>query len=363
MKDDDAALPQRENYPPVGAWGPDVLGPGFQARTLELLPDDTDDGAVATLVRYRPEYDPQALQGTPSSPTFALLYVHGWNDYFFQTHLAREVARLGGAFYALDLRRYGRSLRPGQLHGWCTSLSTYDEELSLALSVIRAEQGAQTGLVLAGHSTGGLVAALWADAHPGALHALVLNSPWLEMQGSSLTRVLGEPLVSTLARRDPQRELIPQGKESSRFFTTFDGWDFQCEGELPDPAWADDPYVTGWNVNWDWRLRPNAPIRAGWLRAVLEGQGRVARGLKISCPVLVMASARTHLGMRLSEHSRSSDTVIDADATALRAVKLGDLVTVARFDGGLHDLTLSAPPVRAQVFAALRRWLGAYVLR
>ena len=102
---------------PVGAWGPDLLGPGFEARTLELLPDEEDDGAVATLVRHMPASDPGALAGTPTRTTFALLYLHGWNDYFFQRDLAREISRLGGAFYALDLRRYGRSLREGQMLG------------------------------------------------------------------------------------------------------------------------------------------------------------------------------------------------------------------------------------------------------
>ena len=45
----------------------------------------------------------------------AVLYLHGWNDYFFQTHLADVLRRAGFDFYALDLRRYGRSLRLGQL--------------------------------------------------------------------------------------------------------------------------------------------------------------------------------------------------------------------------------------------------------
>lgn len=115
---------------PTDAWGPDVLGPGFEARTLELLPDEEDDGAVATLVRHVPASDPAALPGTPTTPTFALLYLHGWNDYFFQTELARQISRLGGAFYALDLRRYGRSLREGQMPGWITSLTDYDEEIT-----------------------------------------------------------------------------------------------------------------------------------------------------------------------------------------------------------------------------------------
>ena len=51
-----------------------------------------------------------------------MLYLHGWNDYFFQTHLADAFAALGFDFYALDLRRYGRSLRNGHLRGFITDL-------------------------------------------------------------------------------------------------------------------------------------------------------------------------------------------------------------------------------------------------
>ena len=166
-----------EGAAPTDGWGPDHLGPGFQARTLELLPDEEADGAIATLVRHVPAEDPEALPGTPTTPSFAWLYLHGWNDYFFHTHLAREISRLGGAFYALDLRRYGRSLRKGQMLGWTTSLDDYDEEIGRALGIIRAEHGEGTDVVGYGHSTGGLVAALWADRHPGALRALVLASP------------------------------------------------------------------------------------------------------------------------------------------------------------------------------------------
>ena len=349
-------------YPPTDAWGPDILGPGFEARTLPLLPDDEDDGAVATLVRHVPAQDPHALPGTPSAPTFSLLYLHGWNDYFFHPHVAREVARLGGAFYAVDLRRYGRSLRPGQMHGYCTSLTDYDEDLGTALATIRAEQGWSGDVVLAGHSTGGLVAALWAHHHPGALRALVLNSPWLELQGSSLLRAVGEPVVNTLARRDPRMAILPRVVTPEEFFTVHDGWVTERDGELPDPAWADDPYVTGWDVNWAWKDRPMPPIRPGWMQAVLTGHARVAEGLSITCPVLVMGSARSHLSLTWNEAARHADTVIDADATARRAVQLGRLVTVARFDGALHDVTLSEPPVRSEVFSALRRWMGAYVL-
>ena len=55
---------------------------------------------VATLVRLR-----------AAAPTRrAVLYLHGFVDYFFQTHLAEFFTERGYDFYALDLRKYGRSL-------------------------------------------------------------------------------------------------------------------------------------------------------------------------------------------------------------------------------------------------------------
>ncbi|WP_136193954.1 alpha/beta hydrolase [Actinomyces procaprae] len=347
---------------PVDAWGPDVLGPGFRARTLRLLPDAEDDDAVATLVHHVPALDPAALPGTPTAPRFTMLYLHGWNDYFFQADFAREISRIGGAFYALDLRRYGRSLREGQMLGWVTSLTDYDEEIGLALAAMRAAEGWDTPTVLCGHSTGGLTAALWADRHPGAISALVLNSAWLEIQGAEPVRLAGEPVVRTLARRDPRRVIPIPAFPPESLYSLADGWVAERDGELPDPAWADDPYVTGWRVDHRWRMVPTAPIRPGWLLAILAGQARVAAGLDVRCPVLSMGSARSHLSVTWTPEARRTDTVVDADATARRAIGLGNLVTVARFDGGVHDLLLSAPPVREQVYSALRRWLRGYVL-
>ncbi|QPL05132.1 MULTISPECIES: alpha/beta hydrolase [Actinomyces] len=348
-------------HPPVGSWGEDLLGRGFRARTLELAPDAEDDGAVATLVCYLPDEDPDAPEGTPSAPSFVWLYLHGWNDYFFNPELARRVARLGGAFYALDLRRYGRSLREGQMLGWTEDLATYDEEIGLALTLAWAEHGQSLPTVLCGHSTGGLTAALWAHRHPDVLAGLVLNSAWLEIQGAEPVRVLGEPIVRALARLNPRDPVTLPSYDPSNLFTVVAGWT-EADGELPDPSWADDPYVTGWHVDPRWKYLLTPPIRPGWLAAILDGQAAVASGLVVTCPVLSISSARSHLGVVRCEDSRCTDTVVDADGTARRAVGLGPLVTVARIEGAVHDVFLSAPPVREQSYAVLEQWLRGYVL-
>ena len=72
-----AASPSRERchhgvvnatteHAPVDAWGPDFLGPGFEARTLELLPDDEDDeddeGTMVSLLDMASQLDIQAME-------------------------------------------------------------------------------------------------------------------------------------------------------------------------------------------------------------------------------------------------------------------------------------------------------------
>ncbi len=315
-------------------WADDVLGPDYHVRTLPLVDDDEGE-VVASLVRYRPP-TPEAIR-----PARALLYLHGWSDYFFQTELAEYWHARGVAFYALDLRKYGRSLLPHQTPGYTDDLVVYDEELAAALDVIRAEHGHHVRLVLMGHSTGGLVASLWAERHPGVASGLVLNSPWLELQGSGLLRHVSGPAVAQIAR-------------------------FQPKAPLPniDPGYYNRTLSSASGGEWafsdEWRPTPSFPVRAGWLRAIMTGHALVARGLHIEAPILMLASTRSLISPRWSEAMRSSDIVLDVELLARRAVQLGSCVTVVRIRDGLHDLTLSAPPVRARLYAELDRWAAVY---
>ncbi|WP_029291444.1 alpha/beta hydrolase [Cellulomonas sp. HZM] len=315
-------------------WAPDVLGDGYEVATLPLAADD-EGPVVASLVRHT------APTPEPVRPSRAVLYLHGWSDYFFQTAVAEHWAALGAAFYALDLRKYGRSLLPHQTPGYVDDLATYREDIGAALAVVRAEIGANGRVMLVGHSTGGLVASLWAHYNPDAVHGVVLNSPWLELQGSSVMRHLSGPAVARLARFTP-RTALPN----------------------IDPGFYDRTLSTRtggeWTYDERWRPTPSFPVRAGWLRAVMAGHARVARGLSITAPVLTLLSARSHISPVWSDEMRSADIVLEVDQLARRAVQLGPNVTVVRIAGGVHDLSLSAPPVRERYFAEIARWTAAY---
>lgn len=74
---DEAVLtPWGEEGPaPVDQWRLDILGEGYESRTIPLMDDDAGP-VVATLVRY------QGHAASSQSPRFITLYIHGRNDYF-----------------------------------------------------------------------------------------------------------------------------------------------------------------------------------------------------------------------------------------------------------------------------------------
>lgn len=317
----------------AGDWVPDILGGPFQQRTLELGSDD-EGPVVATVVRSTPSW--WAGRFGPLAGV-DVLYVHGWSDYFFQVEVAQFWNRLGARFHALDLRKYGRSLRDGQTPGDIESLRTYDEDIAAALEAMGPRVGRH--LVLQGHSTGGLVLALWADRHPGEADAVILNSPWLELQIGSLGRQAIAPLINAAARFDPR---APQPDVDYGFYTRA-----QREiGAVPTPAYRED-----------WRPDRGFTTRPGWFRAILAGHSRVAAGLKIDCPVLVLVSAHSSSPFTWTDDMTSADSVLVVDDIAKASLKLGEVVTVGRIEGAIHDVFLSREQPRARAFQMVERWV------
>lgn len=309
----------------------DILGEPFERETIDLGRDD-EGPVVATLVRRRAD----------TATDRAVLYVHGFCDYFFQRHLAEHFAARGWHFYALDLRKYGRSLLPHQTPNFCRDISDYYPELDTAARIIRERDGNTTLLVMA-HSTGGLITGLWAHdrRNAGVVDGLIMNSPFFDINASWLVRRPLVAAVTQLAHRFPYR-VVP------REVTDVYGQTIHAE------------FRGEWNYNLAWKPLLGFPVRLGWLAAVHRGHRRLRAGLDIRVPVLVACSARTYRGRQWHPEAALADVVLDVEHIVRWAPNLGRHVTVARFEGGLHDLTLSGAVVRERVFAEIDRWISGY---
>jgi len=288
----------------MSAWRPDALLPGFEALELEFPPDY--DGPVCATLVHQPAGE--ARRG-------AVLYVHGFVDYFFQRHMAERFALEGYAFYALDLRKHGRSLRPHQHPNFCKDIAEYYADISRAIEEIGAP------VLLAAHSTGALVSSLY--AHEGErrdeVRALWLNSPFFDWK--------------LPAARRPQLHFAAA---LGRFFPF-----------LKNPEGLRPEYAQALLEHWDFdtRLKPveGFPLYFGWIGAINDAHARVHRGLAIGCPVLSM-------------HSDEADWVLDWRDIARWSRGLGRDVAVLAFPGGVHDLVLSRPQIREEVFRQLFAW-------
>ena len=100
----------------------EILGPPYTAETIDLGEDE--QGPIVTTLVKRTTDDPGRK---------AVLYVHGFNDYFFNKAYADWWVGRGYDFYGLDLRRYGRSLRPYQTPNFVTDIREYFDDLDGAV--------------------------------------------------------------------------------------------------------------------------------------------------------------------------------------------------------------------------------------
>ncbi|MCM1076854.1 MAG: lysophospholipase [Bacteroides sp.] len=321
-------------YAAAPGWAPDVLGDGFEMRRVKQ-PDDYAGPVVSTIVR---KLCPRlAIDSTRTKR--GVLYVHGFNDYFFQSEMADRFVDHGYDFYAVDLRRYGRSLMAGEKPFDVRDISSYFQDIDSALVVM--ERQGLTEIVLLGHSTGGLTTAYFESReHPASVKALILNSPFLDWNLGWKERLI--PAICFLGKFWPNFS-ISQGKSTAYAQSLLK----QYHGE--------------WTYNTDWKKIQSPPVTAGWIRAITEAQ-RALRGGKadIRVPILLLYSSNSVGGSDWSEAHNHGDGVLDVNDIRKYGQQLGPDVTCVKVEGGLHDLVLSARNVREPLYRYIFAWLSRH---
>ncbi|MGB7361464.1 MAG: alpha/beta hydrolase [Rhodococcus sp. (in: high G+C Gram-positive bacteria)] len=320
-------------------WAPDVLGDDYEQLTIPLGSDPDGEGDIrATLVRST-----RSVTGS-APPKRAVLYVHGYTDYFFQRHVAQHFADLGYAFYALDLRKCGRSIERGQTPHFVSDLELYDAELDRALSIVREETGVD--VLMAAHSTGGLIVPLWLDRleHAGGVVAagitgVVLNSPWFDLQGPPLIRSIGTVAIGVLGRFAPTRSVPGDGLDTYGLSISSGG-----NGD--------------WDYDLDWKPLAGFPIKLGWIRAVRRGHAKLHRGLDIGVPSLILRSKATRFSKTYIPDVDTADAVLDVRQIARWAGCLGNRTTIVPIEGARHDVFLSTDAPLERAFAEMDVWLA-----
>jgi alpha-beta hydrolase superfamily lysophospholipase len=160
------------------------------------------------------------------------------------------------------LRKCGRSLREWQTPCNLYDISDYYEDIDAAIAQIRRESKGR--LILLGHSAGGLALAMYLhDRHENSIDALILNSPFLELNINGFLKRFGLPCVSFLGKFFPDAR-IRKGLSLNY------GYSISKEkyGE--------------WEYDEKWKPVAVSTVSISWLRAIYRAQSRLHKGLDLS---------------------------------------------------------------------------------
>lgn len=294
---------------------------------MELEPD-YEGRAVATLIES--DYNLGNRR--------AVLYVHGFIDYFFHPHVRDEFHRQEFDFYALELRKYGHSMLPHQMPNFCKDIREYYEEIGLAIARIRENN---QEVYLLGHSTGGLIGCCYLNdgALRGEVAGLILNSPFLRFPISGMERLLFSWSSSLMSI------IRPYGKFNRGL----------------SPVYAETihkDYYGEWAYDLEMKPVEGFPLYFSWVRAILKAQKRLQQS-DILVPILLMHSDRSYTPHEYREEYHRGDTVLNVEDMRLLGPGLGRTIKRVEIEGGLHDLFLSLEPVRNTAFSEMFQWLNA----
>lgn len=303
-------------------WSPDSVGDGYEYRFVAHS-DDYAGPVRSTIIRKK----------AGCHLGVGVLYIHGFNDYFFQSEMGDFFTDHCMDFYAVDLRKYGRSLMQGQKRYQARDLREYFPDIDSTLAVMRSD--GVNSVIMIGHSTGGLIASYYLSVDtPDDVKGLILNSPFLDWNLGKFTEAVLLPAVSTAAALSSGIK-IPQGGGTGYSDSLLAGkhgrWKFDTTKKLPK----------------------SPDVDAGWVRAIDEAQSALRSGKRIYIPILLMHSDKSVSGSEWSEEFNHGDVVLDVDDISRYGRQLGPSVTEATVKGGVHDLVLSEPRVAEAVYATM----------
>ena len=311
-------------------WHPDILA-GYEARYVNQ--GEAFDGPCrSTIVRKL----------NPRGSRKAYLYIHGFNDYFFQSEMGERFVDSGFNFYAVDLRRYGRSYEPWQYPFNIRNQEEYFNDIDSALSQIIRD--GNTDITLSGHSTGGLTVALYGavKGNDTPVDRIVTDSPFLAWNFNSFMRNVAIPVVGFWGKMFKNTK-IKQGH--------CDGYAYSLLKE----------YYGEWEYNTDWKMIYSPPVTASWVNAISTAQKTVMKKREnIKVPILVMHSSRKIDGCNYTPEFQTGDAVLDPFMLQERGVKLGHQREVCTIDSGLHDLILSRHEVRDAAYDTIFSFIRKY---
>jgi alpha-beta hydrolase superfamily lysophospholipase len=111
-----------------------------------------------------------------------------------------------------------------------------------------------------------------------------------------------------------------------------------------------------------WKPHVAPSINAGWISAIHDGHLKIASGISVYKPILVLHCIQSVHPKYWGEEMFEGDAILNVDDITEKAKFIDSPhKEVIGFRGAIHDLVLSRKPARDFVFEAIFEWLDKYL--
>ena len=253
-----------------------------------------------------------------TKPRAALLIAHGYAEHSGRyQHVAKHLAGLGYAVYALDHRGHGQS---DGIRADVTRFEDYLVDLKMFLEIVKKQQP-DCRVFLMGHSMGGAIVTLFAARNGADFDGLITSGAGIKVGGN--TSPLTIQLSKILAFLAPRLPVVP----------------LEAEAVSRDPEvvarYRSDP------LNYLGKIRARMGIHLLGLTDLI-----VPELPAITLPVLILQG--------------TADRLVDPAGSQMIYDRVSSTDKTLHFYEGLYHEILNEPE-RDQVFADVVTWLEAHV--
>ena len=261
----------------------------------------------------------------------SVIWVHGFNDYFFHFHVSNILLEKGYNFFSISLRNY----RNNENLFYTNDLSEYITDIEHLIEYISNNYYSEK-IILYGHSMGGLISTIFCkeSSYKDKISGLILNSPFFSFNQSISENFFLNYLVYYLGIIYPKYQIryLDINQKNSNSLEIFKRFYFESK----------------------YKLLHIPIIYAGWITAIIYYHSIIQNNfIDLQLPIAVFHSDKS-----IAENQEGSgDSVLNVNDIKKYSKNLGNDLKIFEIKDAIHDVFCSEKKPLYKALKLLDIWL------
>ena len=263
----------------------------------------------------------------------ALIWIHGYNDYFYHYHISDLLIKKKYDIYTLDLQNYCQTNINKDYLYHIKDLKNYYKDIDSTFNNLKKDYDK---IYLYGHSTGSLISSLYCydGFYREKITGLILNSPFFDFNECFIKNIILKNLIYYIGVYYPTFQIIKENenKINNNSIDILKRFYFEPE----------------------YKLCHNGPVTAGWVKTIIDYQKFIKdKNLDIKIPILCLYSSKNVINNSIEK----GDDILNINDISKYVDNLGKNVTEVIIVNAVHDIFTSDKKPLDFAIKILLEWL------